>query len=1475
MKNTSTKLLSLFLALVTALSCFAMIPVAAETAEGTATNTAITEAAPSSELLSIDFDGNPALPVLTKQALVNELKADTETWFVQGAGEATTITATGAATLKNAKGDVSFVRVDNGELAVNRAQLSVKPNVSFALTDSANKKYTVTWGDTTAEGAAQNTFYDLFNGDYFDENGNLLTEYYFDFDYTHQLNRRYYKENGYATSGTSAGHYDNSRTYTAQVDTDNDGDAETVSYKISTQTRGESIMTVMSTGGYTWITKVTQDGWIYVNSESAYSDAKFDLTKDPATSGSYDVRHFSVTKTVDDVVVDDHIPMTAELWNKIKADMVTNAEKDEEGNTTLVEAIKAKDSAGKWTVDTTTPDITPLSTTQCYRHSSDMGYKLEEGVTYNIRYTFSVGADGKIILGVYVRPDSYKGGAWQSIGTVGYTPGNAYKSSKRNTGDEPDVVIQDTYRKFYAIRFTEDQNCYMFDNMKFCTWAEKCEGNSHVFLVGSAAKLKDDGKTLTSVGTCQSCGKTFALTGSLKNETLIEHHFGVEGYNYTTDSETKRAEGQTAAKNAMIANLNPAKASGAHKIGSTTVTDDLIKAALTGHGLGIKCDAPAQVYSDRVVFNKHFTTNPNITSNRDDFWMEFDSTFTGLGSSTTSTSLITYQRHDTDYNILIRLVDTGEANGSSSSDDVAVKLYHKTHGSTWSNIDSSYTLCEGIHYTFKLHMRPLDAEFDLYIYTDNSDGSLKFEKMATGALSTDSTYTVDDDYYKPALGYSCYTSAVKDTNKTIVDYNAIKIGNYPAFRIFANTTTEEIKYFKIYRDSEGSFDSAQLIHESTSDDVFVPYIEDYDKVYLRYQDELPCLGSDGMRSNLIHLYNKDNITQTKPYYMSFDFMVDEYGQFTHTNPNATDSSAQFWSVIGGVATLPNAKAPTFDKWLLLGGVDSTGDGVFDKMFLFSEKFNYGSGNNGYTTEENTGFQTTAEGGSTYYTDENALYEVRPGEWIRITAIVEPVYGSLLVYANNKLVVSVPESGIVLGNDPYLRIGDGFRKFIYKWNVTNIKTGVITNADAFDMSNNISDVVWSTDFNTQDTALRSEFGDVSMTNMTVEKTANGYTRIKGKLVESTNEFGQSHFNVSATYRDENGNDIHALSGKKYALSTTFALSDVEYTSHDGSETLKSSNVDHSIFRLSKFIDYTQIRLLYCNATGFYTDIETVNDDSKLTSNRIYLYGSNGKNLNAFTNVENGVPAKWTKATVVVDEENDTYSIYIDDKIAYYYSTDESGAQTLTPALDLPMLVKEHYIKDDGTSSSKIVSTKYKDIETSYDSTSVNGYYNKNYIRFFQNVCDAYVKDASISLIKDEKVEYIGAQTRNADNDETTFDLRFVFGVDDLYVEDIGYDVRIEGSDKFAYKSSEKTVYATLKVTDGMDINSVNFKEGNYLSCFQITDIDKTHVESIPTTFIVTPYRLEHSKSEPVKLTSYRIEMLYTALETTFNVTEIEN
>ena len=351
--------------------------------------------------------------------------------------------------------------------------------------------------------------------------------------------------------------------------------------------------------------------------------------------------------------------------------------------------------------------------------------------------------------------------------------------------------------------------------------------------------------------------------------------------------------------------------------------------------------------------------------------------------------------------------------------------------------------------------------------------------------------------------------------------------------------------------------------------------------------------------------------------------------------------------------------------------------------------------------------------------------------------------------------------------------------------------------------------------------------------------------------------------SLTGLDENENKIEFVSQYKYEISTTLAI-DRALTA-TGAE--YGSNRD--MIRLSKFRDaYVKLILMQLGPNGYL---------GAVAGKWLYLVDEAGHALSPYTEMDEttGLPLKFSNVRVVVDEKANTYSIFVDDRTAYY---EKDGDRLPFVNITMPAptgtgVDKTKETNEDGALvySFKGDVTKYHDYTRAFFETLVENEVFKNnkgevlsyqydceYLCLFQTFEDFYLKDVKVSIIPDSKIEMIGVQDQIDADDNLA--LRFIAGIDDVFVPGIGYSVeawhRVVQSDG-TFGSWERTdrvqtensrvVFRSIKETDANgkvdSYYAYNRQEGDYLSALKITDIPRDHGVNEQYKFTVTPYTLD--------------------------------
>ena len=145
-----------------------------------------------------------------------------------------------------------------------------------------------------------------------------------------------------------------------------------------------------------------------------------------------------------------------------------------------------------------------------------------------------------------------------------------------------------------------------------------------------------------------------------------------------------------------------------------------------------------------------------------------------------------------------------------------------------------------------------------------------------------------------------------------------------------------------------------------------------------------------------------------------------------------------------------------------------------------------------------------------------------------------------------------------------------------------------------------------------------------------------------------------------------------------------------------------------------------------------------------------------------------------------------------------------------------------------------------------------------------------KDFGIHCL-DSEISFIGTQEKENANYEwdTKYDLRFIFALDDLYLNDVGVKVEAEmsGGTMYDEASGELTISSSRTVLNGVMANGEVRKPGShgagyggYYLALAITDIPLDTTATY--TFTLTPYVIHHGGETVFSEVSYKITASFT-------------
>lgn len=515
-----------------------------------------------------------------------------------------------------------------------------------------------------------------------------------------------------------------------------------------------------------------------------------------------------------------------------------------------------------------------------------------------------------------------------------------------------------------------------------------------------------------------------------------------------------------------------------------------------------------------------------------------------------------------------------------------------------------------------------------------------------------------------------------------------------------------------------------------------------------------------------------------------------------------------------------------------------------------------------------GVMTTADANGAYTGDpylvmgDNAdalLMKLSYGTWYNVQVALDPESGYSRVYVDGVYVGGRYNPGAYYVPNETIQSGDitattrvgiqtqgGRYRFAYQ--AKNVSVNQVDGEDAFGLkaSNTLFRMGYEDDRFYQDSegvlcqvsnlsSTRNSFGGYNPIMLATYPGNILTTRTKenGGNFATLNGLSYREFSLSTVNVEKDGDtvtsaeEIVTLDGKKYEIKMTFAISDADLVTKSDNTVTDSdtpdglpdalranANGDTNLVRLSKYNESIRSVLVQYTNEGYYT------------ASGKALLSKNGYGLSCLTSFdENGVPADFDTLRVVVDEGNNTYSVYVNDCIAYFMDGD-----VLTPFLDQPMpLELPEEIKNLASYREDMT---YADItlDMAWESDLVFDYYYR-LVRVLRDVSSVAVQEFAVSLVSDSRdVKLVGSQVRTSDYGaaEQTFDMRFIFGVDNLYMNGIGFTVK-------AFLDGE--VYGTEKEAEtGLIFNSVSegtgrlyayeCEEGYYLAALKVTGMTET-------------------------------------------------
>jgi hypothetical protein len=185
--------------------------------------------------------------------------------------------------------------------------------------------------------------------------------------------------------------------------------------------------------------------------------------------------------------------------------------------------------------------------------------------------------------------------------------------------------------------------------------------------------------------------------------------------------------------------------------------------------------------------------------------------------------------------------------------------------------------------------------------------------------------------------------------------------------------------------------------------------------------------------------------------------------------------------------------------------------------------------------------------------------------------------------------------------------------------------------------------------------------------------------------------------------------------------------------------------------------------------------------------------------------------FAEVAILVDDENSTYTLYVNGRLAYYMYNNEA-----LPCVNMPMHFMDTTVEfsEDFIRLLEISSLKYADSILDVDYINVR------------------------SMSNGMSTEIKGAQTR-VEAGTLGYDVRFISGIDSLYAGKVGYEITAEYTGDGAAQTktddiSSDVVFSSVKA--GEETISAEMLDSEYLSVVSVFDIDS----DVTVKFTIKPY-----------------------------------
>ncbi len=476
-----------------------------------------------------------------------------------------------------------------------------------------------------------------------------------------------------------------------------------------------------------------------------------------------------------------------------------------------------------------------------------------------------------------------------------------------------------------------------------------------------------------------------------------------------------------------------------------------------------------------------------------------------------------------------------------------------------------------------------------------------------------------------------------------------------------------------------------------------------------------------------------------------------------------------------------------------------------------------------------------------------LYKLTKGEWINVQLVVMPAtkgtQTSVMVYINGELRATRPST--IPWKEAYdaIRFGPGAARYTKaSYRLDNVGLRIHDSLEDALVTDGVSRVVASYAFNRFPTVyspLESNGGlglylnpndGYDIVGCLYDALKNDRLLINGgeyAYYNKTNPGSGDRITFSLSGR-EVGQQVSVVSKSKYEIKTTFAIA-------DANRVVAGSSKD--LIRLSKYNDsFVKMVLVRLTSNGYAAYVEGAWRD---------LVDAGGNYLSPYTETEtvDGVelPKQFSTIRVVVDEQKNVYSVYVNDTVAYCVANGHGVAVSNVPMSSIEMSTSGYKAASKGDHGFTGDAKRYADYTADYAAAlkeagviaSNCGY---EYLGLFQGMTGFYLKDITVSTIADSEVKMLGVQEMR---DENTFALRFIAGLNDIYVNDLSYEVKAYYNGEYVGMQTASVTAVYDAINGGGDVYAAyDYLGSAYLSAVKVAGMERTGASN-RYKFVVTP------------------------------------